>query len=99
MPGSAPETGRGSFNLPRASRRRSMIVRPAGISDSITIRLKATPSAATTPKSPITPIGENRIDRKLAMVVTAASTIGTPTLCSPVRTASSTGSPSSRRSR
>ena len=76
-----------------------MIVRPAGTSVSITIRLNPTPSPATMPKSPITSIGENRVARKLAIVVTAASVSGTATLRSPVRTAWITGSPSTRCSR
>ena len=99
MPGSAVATRRGCVRVPRASRRRSMITRPAGISVSITIRLMPTPSPATMPKSPTTPIGENRFASRLAMVVTAASTSGTVTLRRPMRTAASTASPSLRCSR
>ena len=51
------------------------------------------------PKSAIVDIGENRLARKLAIVVTAASTSGTATFRSPVRIACSTGRPSVRCSR
>ena len=71
-----------------------MIVRPAGISVSMTIRLNPTPSPATIPKSLITPIGENRVAKKLTIVVTAASVNGIVTCRSPVRTACTTGKPS-----
>ena len=76
IPGNAFEIGLGGVNLSRASRRRSIIARPAGINVSITIRLKPTPSPATMPKSPITPIGENRVAKKLTIVVTAANVNG-----------------------
>ena len=93
MPGNAFEIGRAGARVPRDSRRRSMIVRPAGISASITIRLIPTPKPATMPKSPITPIGENRVANRLTIVVTAASVSGIVTLRSPFRTANTTGSP------
>ena len=76
-----------------------MIVRPAGTSVSITIRLSPTPSPAMTPKSPTMSIGENRLARKLTIVVAAARTSGTVTFRIPMRTAVITGSPASRCSR
>ena len=99
MPGSALAIGRTGGSVPRASRRRSMIVRTAGMSVSITIRLRPTPIPATTPKSPIAPMGEIRFVRKLTIVVAAASVRGMTTLRSPTRTALATGSPAIRCSR
>ena len=99
MPGRAFEIGRAGPSLPRDSRHRSIINRPAGISVSITIRLIPTPSPATMPKSPITPIGEKRVANRLTIVVTAARVNGTVTCCNPFRTASATGWPSTRCSR
>ena len=98
-PGNAFEISRGVANVPRPSRCRSMIVRAAGSSVSITIRLIPTPSPATTPKSPIAPIGENRLASRLTTVVAAANPKGMVTFCSPVRTASITDSPATRCSR
>ena len=99
MPGSAAETGRGGASFPRDSRRRSMTVRAAGSSVSMTIRLNPTPSAATMPKSLTTEIGENRFARRLTIVVTAASTSGIVTFRNPVLTASTTEVPAVRCSR
>ena len=76
-----------------------MIIRPAGSSVSITIRLSPTPNPATMPKSPITEIGENRLANRLTIVVTAASVSGMVTCCSPIRTAVTTGPPAARCSR
>ncbi len=99
MPGRALEIGRGGVNLPRDSRCWSIIDLPAGINVSITIRLIPTPSPATIPKSPITPIGENKVANRLTIVVMAASVSGIVTFLSPFRTASKTCDPSSRCSR
>ena len=65
----------------------------------MTIRLSPTPSPATMPKSPATEMGENRFANRLTIVVTPASSSGRVTLRSPVLTACTTGSPSTRRSR
>ena len=51
------------------------------------------------PKSPTIPIGENRLAKRLAIVVTAVSDRGTVTFARPLRTASTTGLPSVRCSR
>ena len=76
-----------------------MMVRPAGMSVSITIRLMPTPIPAITPKSPTISSGENRLTRRLTIVVTPASRSGTVTLRSPISTAAATGSPAARCSR
>ena len=99
MPGSAFDIGRGGANVPRASRRRSMIVRPAGISVSMTIRLMPTPRPAMIPKSPTISIRENRLASRLTIVVAAASSSGMVAFRSPMRTALITGSPATRCSR
>ena len=99
MPGNALETDLGSPSVPRASRRRSIIVRPAGINVSITNKLSPTPNPATIPKSPMTPMGENRVAKKLTMVVTAAKSSGMVTRRSPRRIAGATAKPSRRSSR
>ena len=98
-PGSACATGRGGPSEPRDSRRLSMMARPAGISVIITRKLIPTPMPAIIPKSPTIPIGENKLARRLTIVVTAASATGTDTFRSPVRTAAATESPAFRRSR
>ena len=73
-----------------------MIVRQAGTSVSITIRLIPTPSPAMMPKSPIMLMGEKRLANRLTIVVTAASNSGMVTFWNPMRTAASTGSPAFR---
>ena len=98
-PGKAVAMGRGGFRVPRASRRRSMIVLPAGSSVNMTIKANPTPKPPTMPKSPIISIGENRPASRLTIVVTAASNKGNVTFRRPTLTAGTTDPPARRSSR
>ena len=98
-PGMAPAMGRAGDSEPRDSRQRSSSARDAASSVSITIRPAATPTPATTPKSPLAGIGEDRLVRKDTMVVMAASERGMMTARNPRRAALLTFRPSLRCSR
>ena len=93
-PGIAPDTGRGKARGPRRSRQRSSRALEDANSVNITVRPKATPTPATTPKSTLAGMGDVRLVRNETMVVTAARVSGISTERRPRRTATRTSWPS-----